>query len=210
MMSCVFVGLALSGSLMKQPTDDQWARFRSGDPYAVLGLPALPRPADPAAVKKAHASLAKVWHPDKGGHTEVMQLINNAVDFFSAGTPHPAATPPPAGSGSDTSAPPPPPAGSASDTSPPPSPPLTPCGDGHTMVKRGVGAAGRMKYAMFSAAADGCLKCVRYYVEVKGVDAASWSDTGKWNSVEWAEWARGEDREERHEKVATYLRTKIQ
>ena len=95
------MGLALSGTPMRQPTFVEWARFRSEDPHAVLGLPNDPRPACPDFVKKAHAQLAMQWHPDKGGNNEVMQLINAALDKLRGTSappppPPPPATPPPA------------------------------------------------------------------------------------------------------------------
>lgn len=198
---------------MRQPTFVEWARFRSEDPHAVLGLPNDPRPACPDFVKKAHAQLAMQWHPDKGGNNEVMQLINAALDKLrgTSAPPPPPPPPPPA------TPPPAPPAGnvphgqratsSGKRPPPPPPPPATQqaqqCGVRHAMVKR---RANARKYEMFSAASDGCLDCVRYYVEVVGVDAASSSDTSAYTGVAWAEWARGGNMGEGHKAVVAYLR----
>ncbi len=230
---------------MVQPSVVEWARFRSEDPHAVLGLPNEPRPAHPEAVKKAYARLAKVWHPDKGGHTVAMQLINAALDRLRVDPPPPA-TPPPRGQPAASSGerpppdpqpappPPPPPAtppprgqpAASSGERPPPDPqpgwsstpagdtsaPVPPppgtqaqrCGGRHKVAKKGSG--GLPKYDMFNAASDGCLDCVRYYVEVGGVDAASRSDTHGYTGVAWAEYARGREMGEGHKAVAAYLR----
>ena len=199
---------------MVQPSVVEWARFRSEDPHAVLGLPNEPRPAHPEAVKKAYARLAKVWHPDKGGHTEAMQLINAALDKLRVDPPPPATPPPrgqPAASSGERPPPDPQPGWSstpAGDTSAPvPPPPGTQaqrCGSRHKVAKKGSG--GLPKYDMFNAASDGCLDCVRYYVEVGGVDAASRSDTHGYTGVAWAEYARGREMGEGHKAVAAYLR----
>ncbi len=45
------------------------------DAYAVLGLP---QTASLEEVKRNYKRLAAVFHPDKGGYTEAMVLLNNA------------------------------------------------------------------------------------------------------------------------------------
>jgi len=190
---------------MRQPSLVQWAQFGSEDPHTVLGLPDRPRPAPADAVKKAHTRLAKKWHPDRGGNNAAMQLINAAADKLrpAPGKRPPPDSPPgsPSTPASDTSAPVPPPP-------PTPPPPATSqaqlCGVRHAMVKK-QRHNGVLKYEMFSAASDGCLDCVRYYVEVAMVDAASKSDSLGYNGVAWADWARGGNPGAGHEAVAAYL-----
>jgi DnaJ domain len=48
------------------------------DPWQILGIP---RNADEAIIKVAHAALAKKHHPDNGGSTARMAEINNARDM---------------------------------------------------------------------------------------------------------------------------------
>ncbi|MBA7586222.1 Co-chaperone protein DjlA [subsurface metagenome] len=47
------------------------------DAYAVLGLP---QTASLQEVKRNYRSLAVVFHPDKGGYTEAMVLLNRAYE----------------------------------------------------------------------------------------------------------------------------------
>ncbi|MBA7680568.1 hypothetical protein ES703_88889 [subsurface metagenome] len=47
------------------------------DAYMVLGLP---KTATLEEVKRNYKHLAAVFHPDKGGYTEAMVLLNNAYD----------------------------------------------------------------------------------------------------------------------------------
>ena len=46
------------------------------------------------------------------------------------------------------------------------------------------------KYWLFGAARAGCLRCVRHYIDVEGVDPASKSDTHGWSALDFAVWAR--------------------
>lgn len=47
------------------------------DAYAILGL----KPDSPLEeVKKRYRALANLFHPDKGGYSEAMVLLNNAYD----------------------------------------------------------------------------------------------------------------------------------
>lgn len=45
--------------------------------YAILGLP---QNASLEEVKRNYRNLARLFHPDKGGYTEAMVLLNNAYD----------------------------------------------------------------------------------------------------------------------------------
>jgi len=45
--------------------------------YSILGLPVT---ATLAEVKRNYRNLAAIFHPDKGGYTEAMILLNNAHD----------------------------------------------------------------------------------------------------------------------------------
>ncbi len=47
------------------------------DAYAILGLPPT---ASLKEIKKNYGNLAAVFHPDKGGYTEAMVLLNNAYE----------------------------------------------------------------------------------------------------------------------------------
>jgi len=47
------------------------------DAYAILGLP---QTANLTEVKRNYRSLAAVFHPDKGGYTEAMVLLNRAYE----------------------------------------------------------------------------------------------------------------------------------
>jgi len=47
------------------------------DAYAVLGLP---QTASLEEVKRNYKHLAVIFHPDKGGYTEAMVLLNNAYN----------------------------------------------------------------------------------------------------------------------------------
>ena len=47
------------------------------DAYAVLGLP---QTASLEEVKRNYKRLAAIFHPDKGGYTEAMVLLNNALE----------------------------------------------------------------------------------------------------------------------------------
>ena len=50
--------------------------------------------------------------------------------------------------------------------------------------------AGRpLEYKMFSAAAEGCLMCVRYYVEGVGLPHDATSETSKYTALDFAQWA---------------------
>jgi hypothetical protein len=42
---------------------------------------------------------------------------------------------------------------------------------------------------MFSAAAEGCLTCVRYYVEGVGLPHDATSETSKYTALDFAQWA---------------------
>ena len=46
---------------------------------------------------------------------------------------------------------------------------------------------------MFSAAAEGCLMCVRYYVEGVGLPHAATSETSKYTALDFAQWASAQD-----------------
>lgn len=62
---------------------------------------------------------------------------------------------------------------------------LQPCGLQHTAaLKKKV--AHDVRYALYSAAAEGCCACVRYYVEVLHVDAHTRSDTQGYTPRDWA------------------------
>lgn len=52
------------------------------DAYAVLGLP---QTATLKEVKRNYKHLAAIFHPDKGGYTEAMVLLNNAFDRIKKG-----------------------------------------------------------------------------------------------------------------------------
>ena len=47
------------------------------DAYSVLGLPPT---ASLEEVKRNYRNLARLFHPDKGGYTEAMVLLNNAYE----------------------------------------------------------------------------------------------------------------------------------
>ena len=49
------------------------------------------------------------------------------------------------------------------------------------------------KYFMFEAASQGCVECVKHYLEVEGVDTASESDTMHYTVLDWAEWANSRE-----------------
>ena len=64
------------------PPGEQQATAREpamplADAYAVLGLP---QTASLEEVKRNYKHLAVIFHPDKGGYTEAMVLLNNAYD----------------------------------------------------------------------------------------------------------------------------------
>ena len=46
---------------------------------------------------------------------------------------------------------------------------------------------------MFEAASQGCVECVKHYLEVEGVDTASESDTMHYTVLDWAEWANSRE-----------------
>ena len=64
------------------------------------------------------------------------------------------------------------------------------------------------KYWLFQAASEGCLRCVRHFVEAEGVDPASESDTNGWTALDFAVWAR-EHGDVGSEEVETYLATAV-
>ena len=68
----------------------------------------------------------------------------------------------------------------------------TPCGREHTSCKKKKGGTGA-EYKLFSAAADGCLKCVRYYVEVEQIPYDATSESGQYTALIHAEWAATQD-----------------
>ena len=46
---------------------------------------------------------------------------------------------------------------------------------------------------MLEAASQGCVECVKHYLEVEGVDIASESDTMHYTVLHWAEWANSRE-----------------
>lgn len=50
--------------------------------YAVLGLP---QTASLEEVKRNYKNLAAIFHPDRGGYSEAMVLLNNAYDRIKKG-----------------------------------------------------------------------------------------------------------------------------
>jgi len=75
LMHDVFPDVEIVGAATPPPFDH--GRPTGGDPYVVLHL----RPtAPPELVSAAHKVLARLYHPDAGGSTVVMQRINGAVE----------------------------------------------------------------------------------------------------------------------------------
>ena len=68
-----------SGKLLggKQTVSQGAPAMPLADAYAVLGLP---QTTSLGEVKRNYKRLAAVFHPDKGGYTEAMVLLNNALE----------------------------------------------------------------------------------------------------------------------------------
>lgn len=58
-------------------TPQQEPAMPLADAYAILGLP---QTASLEEVKRNYKHLAVIFHPDKGGYTEAMVLLNNAYE----------------------------------------------------------------------------------------------------------------------------------
>ena len=64
-------------------------------------------------------------------------------------------------------------------------------------------------YTCFGAATAGCLPCVRYSIEVRGVSLTATSERGGYTIEAFAEWANEQDDKEptaNHTAVLQYLR----
>ena len=61
----------------KQTVSQEESAMPLADAYAVLGLP---QTASLEEVKRNYKRLAAVFHPDKGGYTEAMVLLNRAYE----------------------------------------------------------------------------------------------------------------------------------
>ncbi len=61
----------------KQPASQGEQTMPLANAYAILGLPPT---ATLEEVKRNYKNLAAVFHPDKGGYTEAMVLLNNAYE----------------------------------------------------------------------------------------------------------------------------------
>ena len=60
-------------------------------------------------------------------------------------------------------------------------------------------------YWLLSAASDGCLQCVRHFIEKDGMSAQVVSATQKYTLLDCAIWARDHNGNEGAEEVVTYL-----
>ena len=78
------------------------------------------------------------------------------------------------------------------------------CGRVHKACRRKKNGTGP-EYDLFAAASEGCLMCVRYYVEVEGVAHNTESQNNKYTALDFAEWSQ-EDADTRA--VQEYLRQK--
>ena len=67
------------------------------------------------------------------------------------------------------------------------------CGREHTACRKKRGGT-FLKYKMFSAAAEGCLMCVRYYVEREGIHHDAASENKKYTALDFAQWAFSQDK----------------
>ena len=59
----------------------------------------------------------------------------------------------------------------------------------HPARHQGDGEQASPKYGLINAARDGCLQCVRFYVEAQGIDKNS-NDKGGYTAKDWAQWQR--------------------
>jgi len=66
------------------------------------------------------------------------------------------------------------------------------CGQEHTACLKKKGGTGP-EYKMFSAAAEGCLRCVRYYVEREKIPHDITSESGQYTALDFAAWSTLQD-----------------
>lgn len=84
------------------------------------------------------------------------------------------------------------------------------CPDVSGRRHRGEGTKDSHFYGFLFAARDGCLQCVKNYIEQDGVDPNSKSDKRKYTALSWAQWElrhnRQIDKRKRYEVIIQYLR----
>ena len=80
------------------------------------------------------------------------------------------------------------------------------CGREHKACRKKRGGPSP-QYKMFAAAAEGCLMCVRYYVELDGIPHDAASENNKYTALDFATWAASQDQTDT-QAVQLYLRQK--
>ena len=81
------------------------------------------------------------------------------------------------------------------------------CTREHTAGRKKRGGTGP-EYKMFSAAAEGCLQCVRYYVERAEIPYNAKSEISGYTALDFAQWAASQEQTDT-QAVQRYLRMRV-